>query len=237
MHFKPISSTDIYSKSSTVLHPPRCFELNTIVLPLSMWEIHQSITWPKKFFKCFSHIVSGSDSLLNPLDTLDPLGWDFPLWPKCTRNNLFNYRPRPRSVYAFTLPLSGKSFECALRCLPCCLSSPSLSRSLSVARVFFGHFLPLLSSFLRCFFCVFFIYPFVSFVTACKALHKIVSSSLAAKWRSLPFSPIPPTCATSLPFHLRVFNKLSNGLLTPAGDFNWSIDCAQIFVYLESRDN
>lgn len=153
MHFKPISSTDIYSKSSTVLQPPRCFVLNTIVLPLSMWEIHQSIAWPKKFFKCFSHIVSGSDSLLNPLDTLDPLGWDFPLWPKCTRNNLFNYRPRPRSVSAFTLPLSGKSFECALRCLPCCLSL-TLSLSVCCTRIFRALFASVVF-FSSLFFCVF----------------------------------------------------------------------------------
>lgn len=141
--------------------------------------------------------VCGSDSPPSPLDPLDLLGWDFPLWPKCTRNNLFNYRPHPRSVSAFTLPLSGKSFECALRYLYRCLSSPvPLSFFLFFARVLFGHFLPLLSSFLRCFFLfLFFHYPFV---TACKALHKIVSSSLAAKWRSLPFAPLPlfPVCPT-----------------------------------------
>lgn len=121
-----------------------CTRLVAFVLSLSMWETHQSIAWPKKFFKCFSHIVSGS------VESVGSVGLGLSFVAEMHSKQFVQLSPPSTFCVRVHVesPLSGKSFECALHC---CLSPLFF---LSLARVFFGHFLPLLSSFLRCFFFV-----------------------------------------------------------------------------------
>lgn len=92
-----------------------CTRLVAILLSLSMWEIHQSIAWPKKFFKCFSHIVSGSVESVESVGSAG-LGLSFVAemhskqFVQLSPPSTFRVRVHVES------PLSGKSFECALHC-------------------------------------------------------------------------------------------------------------------------
>lgn len=165
--------TSQLSLSSCTSHPYRaqiyitraiCTPLVPIVLSLSMWEIHQSIAWPKKFFKCFSHIVSGS---VESVESVGSVGLGLSFVAEMHSKQFVQLSPpstfRVR-VYVES-PLSGKSFECAIHCCLSSLVALPLPFSLSCTRIFRSLFASVVF-FLRCFFLLF----HLSFCILCNRL-------------------------------------------------------------------